>query len=82
MLLAIPFLYKKPPLRVAGFIQKYPNQTRGFYGLTLSAIVALLINDSGIVTVTTMYMFGLPMVLLLILEDWSVKKGDELDGDS
>ncbi|HBF35786.1 MAG TPA: hypothetical protein DDW50_00515 [Firmicutes bacterium] len=82
ILLAIPFLYKKPPLPVARFIQKYPNQTRGFYGLTLSAIIALLINDSGIVTVTTMYIFGLPMLLLLIIEDLSAKKGDEPDGDS
>jgi hypothetical protein len=77
ILLAIPVLYKRPPLWVANFIQRYPNQTRGFFGLTLTAIVALLINDSGIVTVTTMYIFGLPMLLLLILQDGAAKKGDD-----
>jgi hypothetical protein len=76
IMVAIPLLYKKPPLPVAHFIQKYPSQARGFFGLTLTAILALLINDSGIVTVTTMYMFGLPMLLLLILKDW-VHKGDD-----
>ncbi len=86
ILLVIPILYKKPPLLISRFIQKYQGQTRGFFGLTLTAIVALLINDTGIVTVATMYMFGLPMLLLLILEDWNVrirdKKGDEPNGDS
>jgi hypothetical protein len=86
ILLIIPILYKRPPLQVERFIQKYPGEARGFFGLTLTAIVALLINDSGIVTVTTMYMFGLPMILLLILEDWKMrsgfKKGDESNGNS
>ncbi len=86
ILLAIPILYKKPPFIVSRFLQKYPDETRGFFGLTLTAIVALLINDSGIVTVTTMYMFGLPMLLLLVLEDWiarvRVDKGDDSNGDS
>lgn len=75
ILVAIPILYKKPPLLVARFIQRYPAETSGFFGLSLTAIVALLINDSGIVTVTTMYMFGLPMLLLLILKDWVCKRG-------
>jgi hypothetical protein len=74
ILVAIPVLYKRPPVLVARFIQKYPNHTRGFFGLTLTAIVALLINDSGIVTVTTMYMFGLPMLLLVILKEWATKR--------
>jgi hypothetical protein len=74
ILVAIPLLYKRPPALVARFIQKYPNQTRGFFGLTLTAIVALLVNDSGIVTVTTMFMFGIPLLLLVVLKEWAAKR--------
>jgi len=78
----IPWLYKRPPLVVAHFIERNPEQTRGFFGLTLTAIVALLINDSGIVTVTTMYMFGIPMLLSLIFKDWAALKGGDHNGGS
>lgn len=66
ILLVIPILYKKPPAVVAGLIQKHPGITRGFLGLSITALIALLVNDSGIVTAATMYIFGLPMVIGII----------------
>jgi hypothetical protein len=66
ILLIIPVLYKKPPAAVAGLIQKYPGITRGFLGLSITALIGLLVNDSGIVTAATMYIFGIIMLLSVI----------------
>lgn len=73
ILVVIPFIYSRPPGKVADLIQKYPNRLRGFFGLTLTAIAALVLEDSGIVTVTTMFIFGMPMLLLVLLKEWVVK---------
>jgi hypothetical protein len=70
LLLAIPLIYKRPPALVAGIIEKYPQIIRGFLGLTITAIIALLVNDSGIASVATMFIFGFIMLLLVMLKEW------------
>ncbi|HEX3048376.1 MAG TPA: hypothetical protein VHY08_26750, partial [Bacillota bacterium] len=69
ILLLIPFVYKKPPAMVNNLIQKYPDLIHGFFGLTLTALVALLVNDSGIVTVATMFIFGSIMLFLILFQE-------------
>ena len=69
VLLIVPLLYRKPPAVVAGLIQKYPGITRGFLGLTITALIGLLVNDSGIVTAATMYIFGVMMLMLVIIKE-------------
>lgn len=68
ILLAIPILYKKPPAAVAGLLQKHPGMTHGFLGLSITALIGLLVNDSGIVTAATMYIFGVIMLMAIINE--------------
>jgi hypothetical protein len=67
--LLIPFLYKKPPAAVKHLIQKYPDLLHGFFGLTMTALIALLVNDSGIVTVATMFIFGSVMLFLVLFQE-------------
>jgi hypothetical protein len=71
LLLVVPVLYKKPPKVLAGWLEKYQLQMRGLLGLSLTSLVALLVNDSGIVSVATMFIFGLYLVILLCLEQKS-----------
>lgn len=70
-LLVIPVLYKKPPRILAGWLTKYQLEMRGLLGLSLTALVALLVNDSGIVSVATMFIFGLYPIILLLLKEKS-----------
>ena len=70
VLLAIPVFYKKPPARVAQLFHDYPAVSGGFLGLTITATIGLLVNDSGIVTAATMYIFGLIMLLAVVFEEW------------
>ncbi|HEX3044857.1 MAG TPA: hypothetical protein VHY08_08875, partial [Bacillota bacterium] len=66
ILIAVPLIYKRPPQAIAGFFDKYPEITRGFLGLVITAIVGLVINDSGIVTAATMFIFGIIMLFIAI----------------
>jgi hypothetical protein len=74
VLLAIPLFYKKPPIKLAGLFQKYPGITKGFLGLNITAIIGLLVNDSGIVTAATMFIFGAFMLLMTVIEEWTGQK--------
>jgi hypothetical protein len=74
VLLVIPILYKKPSSAVAGLMEKYPGITRGFLGLSITALIGLLANDSGIVTAATIYIFGAIMLISVIHEHFSANK--------
>lgn len=73
MLIAIPFLYKKPPAVLARLIKNYPGIMRGILGMTFTALIALVVNDSGIVAVATMFIFGVFMLLQVIFKEWVYK---------
>jgi hypothetical protein len=66
ILIVIPLIYKRPPQAITGFFEKYPGISRGFLGLVIAAIVGLVINDSGIVTAATMFIFGVIMLFIAI----------------
>jgi hypothetical protein len=71
LLLIIPVLYKKPPQCFAKWLNRHQLEMRGLLGLSLTALVALLVNDSGIVSVATMFIFGLYLLILLVLREKS-----------
>lgn len=73
ILLLIPVLYKKPPRVVAGWFARHPQGSRGLLGLSLTALIALIANDSGIVSVATMFIFGAPLLMVLMLEKTSLR---------
>ena len=73
ILVAIPLLYKKPPTVLARLIKNHPGIMRGILGLTFTALIALVVNDSGIVAVATMFIFGAFMLLQVIFEEWVYK---------
>lgn len=68
--LIVPFLYKRPPAVVDRLLKRYPEIIRGFLGLTFTAAIGLVLNDSGIVCAATMFIFGTIMCLLVIFKEW------------
>jgi len=73
MLLLVPVLYKRPPQLIAGWVNSHRRGIRGLTALSLTALIALIANDSGIVSVATMFIFGVPLLMVLILEKTSLR---------
>ncbi len=69
ILLIIPLLYYKPSQKIIELLRKYPEQLKGFLGLVFTAFIALVVNDSGIVAVATMFLFGGVLLLLVLFEE-------------
>lgn len=63
VLLVIPFVFKNPPKALASVILRHPSMARGLIGLSITGLIAILINDSGIVTAATLFLFGIPMLM-------------------
>lgn len=70
-LIVIPLLYYKPSQKIISLLRKYPERLKGFLGLVFSAFIALLCNDSGIVTAAMMFVFGGILLLLVLFEEHS-----------
>lgn len=69
ILILVPLLYYKPSQKIMELIRNYPDYVRGFLGLVFTALIALILNDSGIVTVATMLLFGGVLLLLISFEE-------------
>jgi hypothetical protein len=69
ILILVPLLYYKPSQKIIKLIRNYPDLLRGFLGLVFTALIALVLNDSGIVTVATMLLFGGVLLLLIFFEE-------------
>ncbi|NLW49007.1 MAG: hypothetical protein GXY86_16965 [Firmicutes bacterium] len=69
ILILVPLLYYKPSQKIIELIRNYPDFLRGFLGLVFTALIALILNDSGIVTVATMLLFGGVLLLLISFEE-------------
>lgn len=69
ILVIIPLLYYKPSQKIIELLRKYPEQLKGFLGLVFTAFIALVVNDSGIVAVATMFLFGGVLLLLVLFEE-------------
>ncbi|MGE5605735.1 MAG: hypothetical protein ACM3YE_08600 [Bacteroidota bacterium] len=82
-LIVIPLLYYKPSQKIIELLRKYPDQLKGFLGLVFSAIIALVLNDSGIVAAAMMFIFGGILLLLVLFKernkrsDYSVNVKDQ-----
>lgn len=69
VLILVPLLYYKPSQKIIELLRKYPESLRAFLGLVFTALIALVVNDSGIVAVATMLIFGGVMLLLVLFEE-------------
>jgi hypothetical protein len=69
ILILVPLLYYKPSQKIIELLRKHPEPLRGFLGLIFTAFIALIVNDSGIVTVATMLLFGGVLLLLVFFEE-------------
>ena len=77
-LIVIPLLYYKPSQKIIKLLRKYPEQLRGFLGLVFTAFIALLCNDSGIVTAAMMFIFGGILLLLVLFEEHAQRSDDSV----
>jgi hypothetical protein len=68
-LIIIPLLFHNPPRALRRWLDTYPDLAKGILCLVITSVVALLANDSGIVTVATMFIFGVELFLVLIVEE-------------
>jgi hypothetical protein len=75
LLTLIPLVYYKPPQKIIELLKEYPKQLKGFLGLVFTAIIALALNDSGIVAAAMMFIFG-GILLLLVLFEQRDKRSD------
>lgn len=73
ILAIVPVIYKKPPRVISGWLNHYAIWVRAFLGLAITALIALLVNDSGIVTMATMAIFGFNLAMVLTLKETSSK---------
>jgi hypothetical protein len=71
ILVVAPLLYKKPPKGLAPFFIKYDTVLKGCLGLISAALIALLVNDSGIAAMATMFIFGCSMLLLILFDEYA-----------
>ena len=81
-LIVIPLLYYKPVPKIIELLSKYPHQLKGFLGLVFSAIFALVLNDSGIVAASMMFMFGGILLLLVLFKEWDKRSDSSVNGEA
>lgn len=71
-LLILPLLFRRPPHVLAQIFRKRPMLRKGFIGAVLASIVALIVNDSGVVAAATcMIMAGIGLIDLVLIEVYS-----------
>ncbi len=72
IMLSVPIIYRTQAKRLAWLFEKYPAIMQGFSGMTVTGIVALLVNDSGIVTLAMLFLFAIILLLLIIFKERSL----------
>lgn len=70
---SLALLFYRPVGVMAAIRTKYPYLYRGFIGVTLGSILALIFNDSGIVAAATTMVFGAPPMVYLVLREQRAK---------
>ncbi len=68
-LMYIPFLYWHPPLSIKNLMAKYPQISSGFVGLSITALIGLFTNDSGIVSAAMSFLFGISLLIPIIIKE-------------
>lgn len=79
MLLVLSLLVFRPVGALKQLLQERPFLIKGFAGLVTGAVVALIINDSGIVAASTTCIYLVLPLILLTFEMQPDKTADELD---
>lgn len=74
VLLAIPFLYRYPPAKLKALREKYEESMAGVTGLSITALIGMLVNDSGIASAAMVFMFGIGLIMLIVIEEKGVTK--------
>lgn len=76
ILVTVPFLYKYPPTGIKSFVKQNQDMAAGFTGLCITALIALILNDTGIVAAATMFMYGVMLIILPLIKRRDMPKED------
>jgi len=68
-LLATALLFYRPVGLMKRVRGKYPYLTKGFWGVTVGSLVALVFNDSGIVAAATMSIFAAAPLIFVVIQE-------------
>lgn len=71
---SLALLFYRPMGVMASVKAKYPYLYRGFIGVIVGSMVALVFNDSGVVAAATTMVFGAPPLIYLVLGEMENKK--------
>jgi hypothetical protein len=66
---SLALLFYRPVGVMAVIRNRYPDLYRGFIGVIVGSIVALVFNDSGVVAAATTMIFGAPPIIYLVLQE-------------
>lgn len=66
---SLALLFYRPVGVMAVIRSRHPDLYRGFVGVVIGSIVALVFNDSGVVAAATTMIFGAPPMIYLVLQE-------------
>ena len=69
MVSLIPILYYTQTKKIAWLFDKYPTIMQGLFGMVTTGLVGLVVNDSGIVTLAMIFVFGIALFLLVVFHE-------------
>jgi uncharacterized membrane protein len=61
----------RPSGKLAEIAERYPFFLKGFWSAVIGSVVALLVNDSGIVAAATSLLYPVMTVLTIVVRDLS-----------
>jgi len=71
---SLALLFYRPVGVMAAIRNSYPVLYKGFMGVVVGSIAALIFNDSGIVAAATTIIYGAPPLIYLVLQEQTGKK--------
>jgi hypothetical protein len=76
-LTATAFLFYRPIGVMKKVQERFPCLTKGFWGVVIGSLTALVFNDSGIVAAATMSIFAAAPLIFLVIEEQERTGGDD-----
>lgn len=79
----LPVLFKRPPHVLAKVFRAHPILRKGFIGSVLASLVALAVNDSGVVAAATCMIYaGMGLIYMILNEVDSVTPAERYEADA
>ena len=81
-ILTLPLLLRRPPGTIQRLLERYPSFIQGVAASGGTALIALTVNDSGIVAAATTMIFGGIGLFCLVLREVSIPLSESTDNNT